>query len=172
MEDAPKQSTKSWRTKLTAQATKAVKGVAPPATRQQVRLAVKTIRAAPKAVATAKAVRIRKAEAVPPVTGRHLTPSKKPGAIFRATQAAKALQATLAREMVECRRCTAIVAASAVHCRCGYPIQSPKYDAPVLTLGRNGRAALTKDADLKRPADNLADSLTAIYTAADTPKAD
>ncbi len=169
--EAPEQSTKSWRTKLAAQATKAAKGVA---TRQQVRLAVKTISAAG-AAGTAKAARIRKAEAAPPVTGRHLTPSKKPGATFRAAQAAKAakaLRATLARETVECQWCTAIVAASAVHCRCGYPLQSPKYAAPVLTLGRNERAALAKDGDLKRSADKLADSLTAIHATADIPKAD
>jgi hypothetical protein len=175
MEDAPEQSAKSWRTKLAAQATKAVKSVAPLATRQQVRLAVKTIRAAPRAAGTANATRTRKAEAAPPVTGRHLTPSKKPGATFRAAQAAKAakaLQATLARETVECHWCTAIVTASAVRCRCGYPPQSPKCEAPALTLGTNGRTALAKDRDLKRPADKPADDLTALYTAADIPKAD
>jgi hypothetical protein len=165
--EAAEQGAKSWRTKLAAQATKAAKGVA----RQQVRLAVKTIRAAPGAVATAKAARIRKAEAAPPVSGRHLTPSKKPGATFRAAQAAKAakaLRATLARETLECPCCTATVAASAVRCRCGHPLQSPKCEVPA--LGRDERAALAKDGHLKRPADKLSDSLIAIYTAADIPK--
>ena len=173
--DAPERSAKSWSTKLAAQATKAVKGVAPPATRQQVRLAVKTIRAAPGVVGTAKAARISKAEAAPPVTGRHFTPSKKPGATFRAAQAAKAakaLRATLARETVECHWCTAIVAASAIRCRCGYPLHSPKCEAPVLTLGTDARAAFAKNDDLKRPADKLSDSLIAIYTTAETLKGD
>lgn len=161
--EAPEQSAKAWSGKLAAQATKAVKGVAPSATRQQLRLAVQTIRAAPKAVATAKAATIMKANAAPPATGQYPTPSKKPGATFRATQAAKAakaLRATLARETIECQRCSAIVAASAVRCRCGYPLQSPNYEAPVLTLGTKKRAALARDGDL----------LTATYTTADIPK--
>lgn len=173
MEDAPEKRN-SWRTKLTAQATKAVKSVAPLATQQQVRLAVKTMRAAPGLVATAQAARIKKAEAAAPVTDRHVTPSEKPSATFRATQAArvaKALQATLARETVECERCAATVAANTARCRCGYPLQKePKYEVAMLTLGTNARAA--NDEDFKRPADKLADSLTAIYTAADIPKAD
>lgn len=175
MEDTPEQDAKSWRTQLAVQATKAVKSVAPPATRQQVRLAVKTIRAAPGLVATAQAARIIKAEAVPPVADRHVTPSKKPGATFRAAQAAKAaeaLRAALARETVECRRCAAIVAASAARCRCGYPLQSPRWEAPVLTLGTNGKAALAQDRDLNEPADELADSSIALYTTADIPKPD
>ncbi len=151
--EAAEQGAKSWRTKLAAQATKAVKGVAPTATRQQVRLAVKPIRAAPGAVGTAKAARIRKAEAAPPVTGRHLTPSNKPGATFKAAQAAKvvkALRVTLARETVECPWCTATVAASAVRCRCGYSFATGVRAMPPLALSAGERAALAEGSATKK----------------------
>ncbi len=148
---AAEQSAKSWRTKLVAQAAKAAKGVA----RQQVRLAVKIIRAAPRAVGTAKAARIRKAEAAPLVSGRHLTPRSKPSATFRAAQAAtaaKALRAALARETVECPWCTATVAASAVRCRCGYSFATAVRAMPPLALSAGERAALAEGSAKKRPA--------------------
>lgn len=153
--EAAEQGAKSWRTKLAAQATKAVKSVAPTATRQQVRLAVKPIRAAPGAVGTAKAARIRKAEAAPPVTGRHLTPSNKPGATFKAAQAAKvvkALRVTLARETVECPWCTATVAASAVRCRCGYSFATAVRAMPPLALSAGERAIFAEGSATKKPA--------------------
>lgn len=153
--EAAERGAKSWRTKLAAQATKAVSGVAPTATRQQVRLAVKPIRAAPGAVGTAKAARIRKAEAAPPVTGRHLTPSNKPGATFKAAQAAKvvkALRVTLARETVECPWCTATVAASAVRCRCGYSFATAVRAMPPLALSAGERAIFAEGSATKKPA--------------------
>lgn len=173
--EAPEQSVESWRTKLADQATKAVLSVAATATRQQVRLAVKTIRATPVAPVAAQAATIRKAAATPSVTDQHVIPSEKPGAGFRAAQAAKAadaLRTTLDRETVACQRCRATLAAGTTYCHCGYGVQSPGWDSPVLSFGANPRSAPANDEHFERPADGLTDSPTAIHITADIPETD
>lgn len=124
--EAAVQAAESWQTSVAAQASQAAESMNPAAAQQQIRLAVKSLRA---------------------------TESKERGPAFRATQTAKtagAVAAAEALDTMECPWCTVTLPASVARCRCGWSTPVPLRQIPSLTPSAGERAAIAKGLEVKK----------------------